>query len=250
MSTTVKDFTIESKLISLIKLQKIDSKIDEINFIRGELPAEVNDLKDELDGLATRKTHTEEEINGMKKFIEEKELFINDSKTLIKKYDKQSQNVKNNREYEAIHKEIEFQTLEVKLAEKHIKNANEEMVEKLQELESVKKVISQKNVLFQTKQTELEKILEETDIEEKEYLKKSEKAKKEIQDTLLNSYERIRKSYRNGKAIVSVDRESCSGCHTILPPQLQSEIGYHKKIVLCENCGRILSDKELFDSVK
>lgn len=246
----VKDFSIEEKLASLVKLQKIDSKLDNIKVLKGELPMEVSDLEDEIEGLNARQNRIEEEINGMKQFIEDKKNTIKEAGDLKKKYEKQSENVKNNREFEAINKEIEMQTLEIKLAEKHIKDATEEIAEKARHLESAKKAIDAKEGNLKTKKAELEKIIGETEKEEKQFKKQELAAREDVEPRLLNSYDRIRNNYRNGMAVVPVERDSCGGCFNAVPPQKQSEIRQRKKIIVCENCGRILVDDEVNNSVE
>jgi predicted nucleic acid-binding Zn-ribbon protein len=241
----VKEYSVEEKLSSLVRLQKIDSKLDEIKILKGELPMEVSDLEDEIQGLHSRQTRIEEEINGITDFIEQKKTAIKDADALVKKYQKQSDAVKNNREYEAINKEIEMQELEGKLAEKHIRDANEELGEKAKVLEQTKKLIANKDTSLKQKKGELEKIITDTEKEEKHFSKISNEARENIDDRLLYSYDRIRKSYRNGLAVVPVERDACGGCFNAIPPQRQSEIRQHKKIIVCENCGRILVDDEL-----
>ena len=241
----VKEYSVEEKLSSLVRLQKIDSKLDEIQILKGELPMEVSDLEDEIQGLHSRQTRIEEEINGITEFIEKKKEAIKDADALVKKYQKQSDAVKNNREYEAITKEIEMQELEGKLAEKHIRDANEELAEKAKMLEQTKKLIGNKDTSLKQKKSELEKIIADTEKEEVHFSKLSGEARQNIDDRLLYSYDRIRKSYRNGLAVVPVERDACGGCFNSIPPQRQSEIRQHKKIIVCENCGRILVDEEL-----
>jgi uncharacterized protein len=247
---TVKDYSVEEKLASVVKLQKVDSKLDGLQVLKGELPIEVSDLEDEIAGLHARQTRIEEEINGIQQFIEQKKVVIKESGDLIKKYEKQSENVKNNREFEAITKEMEMQTLEVKLAEKHIKDATEEIAEKAKQLEIAKKAVSAKEGNLKAKKDELEKIIAETDKEEKHYNKLAAAARQHVDERLLHSYDRIRKNYRNGLAVVPVERDSCGGCFNAIPPQKQSEIKQRKKIIVCENCGRILVDDELNDAVE
>ena len=242
---SVKDFSVEEKLVNLYKLQTVDSKIDEIEVLRGELPMEVKDLEDEVQGLLNRQTRIEEEINGITEFIESKKEAIKESEALLVKYEQQSENVKNNREFEAINKEIEMQGLEIKLAEKHIRDANEELGEKIKVLDAAKKTIAVKDGVLQHKKGELEKIIADTEIEEKELRAKSAEARGHIDERLLYSYDRIRSSYRNGLAVVTVERDACGGCFNSIPPQRQSEIRLHKKIIVCENCGRILVEEEV-----
>jgi predicted nucleic acid-binding Zn-ribbon protein len=245
----VKEFSVEEKLSSLVTLQKIESKLDEIHILKGELPMEVADLEDEITGLHARQTRIEEEINGVTEFIEQRKTAIKEAEAQVKKYEKQSANVKNNREFEAINKEVEMQQLEVKLAEKHIKDATEEIAEKAGLLEKAKKNSAVKEGVLATKKGELEKIIAANEKEEKHFNKLSVEAKQHVDNRLLASYEKIRKSYRNGLAVVPVERDACGGCFNAIPPQKQSEIKQHKKIMICENCGRILVDEELSTNV-
>jgi len=166
----------------------------------------------------------------------------------VKKYEKQSENVKNSREFEAINKEIEMQQLEMKLAEKHIKDATEEISEKARSLEAAKKTIATKEGVLNHKKSELEKIIVDTEKDETVFRKKSDEARTHIDERLLYSYDRIRKNYRNGLAVVPVERDACGGCFNAIPPQKQSEIRLHKKITVCENCGRILADGDLVET--
>jgi predicted nucleic acid-binding Zn-ribbon protein len=246
----VKEFSVEEKLTSLIRLQKIDSKLDEIQILKGELPMEVKDLEDEIEGLHARRTRVEEEINGITEFIEQRKAAIVEAQALIKKYEKQSENVKNSREFDAINKEIEMQQLEEKLADKHIRDANEEIADKARLLESAKKAVATKETNLSGKKGELEKIINETEKEEKHYRKDEEAARKDVEERLLTGYDRIRNNYRNGLAVVPVERDSCGGCFHAIPPQKQSEIKLRKKIMVCENCGRILVDNDLNDSIE
>jgi predicted nucleic acid-binding Zn-ribbon protein len=246
----VKEFSVEEKLSSLIRIQKIDSKLDEIQILKGELPIEVKDLEDEIEGLHARQTRIEEEINGIQEFIAQKQEGIKEAKALIAKYEKQSDNVKNNREFEAINKEIEMQQLEEKLCEKHIKDATEEMADKVRQLDLAKKAVGAKESNLNGKKGELEKIIKETEKEETHYNNAAAEARSHADERLLSSYDRIRKSYRNGLAVVPVERDSCGGCFHAIPPQKQSEIKLRKKIMVCENCGRILADSDLADSIE
>jgi predicted nucleic acid-binding Zn-ribbon protein len=246
----VKEYSVEEKLSSLVNLQKVDSKLDEIRILKGELPMEVADLEDEIQGLHARQMRIEEEINGITDFINQKKEAIKEAEALVKKYEKQSENVKNNREFEAINKEIEMQQLEVKLCEKHIKDANEEIAEKAVTLEKAKKAIAAKDSVLNTKKSELEKIITSTEKEEKNFNKSAEDAREHVDDRLLASYEKIRQNYRNGLAVVPVERDACGGCFYSIPPQKQSEIKQRKKVMVCENCGRILVDADLVDTVQ
>lgn len=246
----VKEFSVEEKLTSLLTLQKIESKLDELHILKGELPMEVADLEDEIQGLHSRQLRIEEEINGVTDFIEQRKNAIKEAEALVKKYEKQSSNVKNNREFEAINKEIEMQQLEVKLAEKHIKDATDDIAEKAVNLDKAKKNIAAKEGALATKKSELEKIIAANEKEEKHFNKMAVEARQHVDDRLLASYEKIRRSYRNGLAVVPVERDACGGCFNAIPPQKQSEIKQHKKIMICENCGRILVDEELNSSVE
>ncbi|MBL0153466.1 MAG: hypothetical protein IPP93_08260 [Chitinophagaceae bacterium] len=246
----VKEFSVEEKLTALVTLQKIESKLDEIHILKGELPMEVADLEDEIQGLFARQTRIEEEINGVTEFIDQRKNAIKEAEALVKKYEKQSSNVKNNREFEAINKEIEMQQLEIKLAEKHIKDATEEISEKAVNLEKAKKNIASKESVLATKKGELEKIIAANEKEEKHFNKLALDARQHVDTRLLASYEKIRKSYRNGLSVVQVERDACGGCFNAIPPQKQSEIKQHKKVMVCENCGRILVDEALHAAIE
>lgn len=246
----VKDYSVQEKLEGLVRLQKIDSKLDEFAVLKGELPMEVSDLEDEIQGLKSRRIRIEEEINGISTYMEGRREAIKEAEALAKKYEKQSSDVKNSREFEAISKEIENQQLEMKLAEKHIKDANEEMAEKVKGLDAVKKLIASKEGVLDHKKGELEKIIADTEKDEAHFRKVSDKTRKEIDERLLYSYDRIRSSYRNGLSVVAVERDACGGCFNSIPPQRQSEIRLHKKVIVCENCGRILVDESLSSGVE
>jgi uncharacterized protein len=246
----VKEFSVEEKLTTLVTLQKIESKLDEIKVLKGELPIEVADLEDEIQGLHARQQRIEEEINGINDFIGQKREAINEAQALVKKYEKQSENVKNNREFEAINKEIEMQQLEVKLCEKHIKDANEEIAEKNVFLEKAKKAIATKEGVLNSKKGELEKIISATEKEENHFHDLAREARENVDHRLLASYDKIRNNFRNGLAVVPVERDACGGCFYSIPPQKQSEIKQRKKIMVCENCGRILVDADLTDSIE
>lgn len=246
----VKEFSVEEKLISLLNLQKIESKLDELHILKGELPMEVADLEDEIHGLHSRQLRIEEEINGVTDFIEQRKNAIKEAEALVKKYDKQSGNVKNNREFEAINKEMEMQELEMKLAEKHIKDATEEIAEKAEQLEKAKKNVAAKEGILATKKGELEKIIAANEKEEKHFKKLALEARENVDSRLITSYDKIRSNYRNGLAVVPVERDACGGCFNAIPPQKQSEIRQHKKVIICENCGRILVDEDLNSKVE
>jgi len=247
---TVKDFSVEEKLSAVLTLQKIDSKIDEIRTLKGELPIEVKDLEDEIEGLNTRIQNINTEEDTINKFIAAKGDAKKDAQALIKKYEKQQDNVKNNREFEAINKEMEMQELEVKLNEKHIKDAQTELRDRAALRTKTEEKIAEVEDALKAKKAELEKIIKETEKEEKDLSAKSEQAKAKVDERLIAAYDRIRSSYKNGLAVVPIVRDSCGGCFNVIPPQRQSEIRQHKKIIVCEHCGRILVDNDLNDSVK
>lgn len=246
---TVKDFSVEEKLTAVLTLQKIDSKIDEIKTLKGELPMEVKDLEDDVEGLKTRIQNIDAEIESINSFVEGKTTAKKEAQALIKKYEKQQDNVKNNREFEAINKEIEMQELEVKLNDKHIKDADFEQKERLAQRVKTEEKIADVEEALTVKRAELEKIITETDKEEKDLSKKSDAAKEKVEERLLGAYERIRGSYNNGLAVVPIMRDSCGGCFNVIPPQRQSEIRQRKKIIVCEHCGRVLVDTDLNDQV-
>ncbi|WP_276132425.1 zinc ribbon domain-containing protein [Polluticoccus soli] len=246
---TVKDFSVEEKLTAVLTLQKIDSKIDEIKTLKGELPMEVKDLEDEIEGLQTRIQNIDAEINSINNFVEQKSNAKKEAQALIKKYEKQQDNVKNNREFEAINKEMELQELEVKLNDKHIKDAAIEQKEREVQRNRTQDKITDLEDALKAKKAELEKIIGETEKEEKALSAKSDEAKEKVDPRLLSAYERIRSSYRNGLAVVPILRDSCGGCFNVIPPQRQSEIRQHKKIIVCEHCGRILVDNDLNDAI-
>jgi predicted nucleic acid-binding Zn-ribbon protein len=245
----VKDFSVEEKLAAVLALQKVDSKIDEIKTMKGELPIEVKDLEDEIEGLQTRINNIDAEINSINTFIETKSNAKKEAQALIKKYEKQQDNVKNNREFEAINKEMEMQELEVKLNEKHIKDATYEQKDRMNARIRTEEKIKDVEDALKIKRSELEKITADTEKEEKILSAKSDTAKEKVDARLLIAYERIRKSYRNGLAVVPIHRDSCGGCFNVIPPQRQSEIRQHKKIIICEHCGRILVDSDLNDKI-
>lgn len=246
---TVKDFSVEEKLVAVLTLQKIDSKIDEIKTLKGELPMEVKDLEDEIEGLQTRIQNIDAEISSINSFVTQKSDAKKEAQALIKKYEKQQDNVKNNREFEAINKEIEMQELEVRLNEKHIKDAGFEQKEREAQRTRTQEKINILDEALAVKRKELEKIIAETEKEEKVLSTESEKAKEKVDPRLLTGYERIRTSYRNGLAVVPILRDSCGGCFNVIPPQRQSEIRQRKKIIVCEHCGRILVDTDLNDQI-
>ncbi len=247
-TTNNNDVPIKEKLTQLFNLQKIDSKIDEIGILKGELPMEVKDLEDEIAGLNTRARKLRENIEDMENQENRHKANIVDSEALIEKYTKQMDNVKNNREYEALTKELELQKLEIQLSEKKIREIKGQYENKNETLRATEARLEQKNKDLEAKKVELEKIIIKTEKDEEKLLKQSVKAKKNIDDRLIKAYTKIRNSYRNGLAVVSVSRNSCGGCFNKIPPQLQLEIKLLKKVIACEHCGRILIDQDTMDA--
>ncbi|KAF5062795.1 C4-type zinc ribbon domain protein [anaerobic digester metagenome] len=243
------EISIEKKLIALYSLQQIDSQIDKIKIIRGELPLEVEDLEDEIIGLETRIDNYIQEIEALKVSVKEKEAQIKDSHLQIKRYEEQQMNVRNNREYDSLSKEIEFQNLEIALAEKRIKEFSQLLSLKNEEIEAAQKVLDERKNDLDIKKSELADIVSETEKEENSLQSKSEEYQRYIEERLLTAYKRIRKNARNGLAVVSVERDACGGCFSAIPPQRQLDIRMHKKIIVCEYCGRILVDHGLASSV-
>ena len=246
--TATKEFSIEDKLKALFQLQKIDSEIDKIRTIRGELPLEVQDLEDDLKGIETRFEKINLDLEEKEKFINSRKISIKESEELIKKYNSQLGSIKNNREYDSLSKEIEFQNLEIELANKKIKDTTAS-IELLKESKLVsEEKYNEKKEIFEEKNKELENIVSETQKDEKSLLKKSEQAEKIVDERLLLAYKRIRENSRNGLAVVSVERDACGGCFSKIPPQRQLDIKAHKKIIVCEHCGRILIDSQMFET--
>lgn len=237
--------TVEQKLQALWSLQAIHSKIDKIRQVRGELPIEVADLEDEIAGLETRLEKIRVELDDLEDSIVKRKNMIKDSQAAIKKYEGQLNEVKNNREYDAISKEIEIQGLEIQVCEKRIKEAEFEIKNKTESYDKAQENLEFAKTELEGKKQELDTISAETQIEEETLLKKAEKAAENNEERLLKVYNKLRGSYRNGLAVVSIDRDSCSGCHNKIPPQLQSEIRQRKKLIICEHCGRILVDEEV-----
>lgn len=250
MATVAKDFSIEEKLTAVLTLQRIDSKIDEIKTLKGELPMEVNDLEDEVHGIKTRIDNIDTDVQKINQYIQTRKDDKKAAEGLIKKYEKQQNTVKNSREFEAISKEMEMQELEMKLCDKNIKDATQELQERANAKIQAQSILESKEEILEQKKEQLEKIIKETEKEEKGLTEESDKAKEKVDARLLSAYERIRNNYRNGLAVVPVVRESCGGCFNVIPPQRQAEIQQRKKIIVCEHCGRILVDNELNDSIK
>lgn len=239
------DIIVENRLVALCALQTVDSQIDKIRIIRGELPLEVRDLEDEITGLQTRISNLQSEISGAEKAVVDYKNAIEEHKELIKKYTKQQENVRNNREFESLNKEIEFQNLEIQLCERKIKDSIAKGKEKHQQVEIAKNLLSTRQGDLDAKKVELEEITKETEIEEVALFEKSKELEQAIDERYLKAYKRIRLAARNGLAVVGVDRDACGGCFNKIPHQRQMEIKMHKKVIVCEHCGRILIDEDI-----
>lgn len=236
---------VETTLKALYSLQQLDSQVDKIRIIRGELPLEVQDLEDEIVGLETRVNNFKLDIEAVEKNISEKQEGIKNSLALIKKYEDQQMNVRNNREYDSLSKEIEFQTLEIQLSEKRINENKLSLETKTEEIKNSQNLFEERKKDLEVKNGELADIVTETENEEKDLIGLSEKQHGVIDDRLLTAYHRIRKNARNGLAVVKIERDACGGCFNKIPPQHQLDIRMHKKIIVCEYCGRILVDDEI-----
>lgn len=243
----LQELSIEEKLQHLYELQRIDTEIDKIKTLRGELPLEVQDLEDELAGLETRLDNLKAEISESDKNVTAKKQDITKSEELIKKYSEQLDNVRNNREYDALSKEVEFQKLEIELQQKRIREAQKTKSEKELALEIATKQFEEKQKDLDAKKGELDDIVNETHKDEESLLNKSERLAKDIEERLVTAYQKIRSNARNGLAVVTVDRDACGGCFNKIPPQRQLDIRTRKKIIVCEYCGRILIDKYICD---
>lgn len=239
------DVTVEDKLRALYDLQLIDSRLDEIRNTRGELPLEVQDLEDDIVGLEKRNEKTANEIKDLEQEIVAKKEAIKHSKSLIEKYTKQQDNVRNNREFEALSKEIEYQELEIQLSEKRIKEFKAKIEHKNETLKKVNEKLDNYREHLVHKKSELEKIVEETQKEEETLNAKIEEFSENIEPRLLNAYKKIRASVKNGLAVVPVERGASAGSYFTIPPQRQMEIALRKKIISDEHSGRILVDAEL-----
>lgn len=241
----VPDATVEERLKALYNLQQIDTAIDKIRIVRGELPLEVQDLEDEIAGLETRIKNYTDEVNVFEDEIVQRKQKAKESLALIKKYEEQQNKVRNNREFDSLNKEIEFQNLEIQLCDKKIKEAKAGIAAKNEIIEKAQAELNERKKDLKHKKAELDEIISDTEKEEKSLLKKSEKAKEIMDERLLTAYTRIRANARNGLAVVAVQRDACGGCFNNIPPQRQMDIRMRKKIIVCEYCGRILVDPEL-----
>ena len=234
------DYSMQEKILALYELQKIDSKIDEINKVKGELPLEVQDLEDEMAGMKTRIEHINAEIEELNTLSKQRKREVDQAKIMIGNYKEQQNNVRNNREFDAITKEIEYQELEIELAEKRLKEYSAGVKAKKLQLEEVENLSVERAADLAAKKAELEGIEAETAPLVAEYAAQGERVKEKIDERLLAAYDRIRRNVRNGLAVVTVKRDACGGCFNRIPPQRQVDIRQGKKIIICEYCGRIL----------
>jgi len=236
--------TVAQKLEALVKLQTIDSQLNELTKVRGALPDEVQDLEDEIIGYETRISNYGKEKEAVEKGIEDKRNAKKNAEQLIAKYEEQQMNVRNNREYDAITKEIELQQLEIQISDKKINESFESIKSIEEQIEETKSLLDERKKDLASKKSELEVIVAESEEEEQKFMKSREKATKSIEERLLKSYDKIRKNAKNGLAVVSIKRGACGGCFNVAPPQRQAEVRERKKLIVCEHCGRILADVE------
>lgn len=241
------EVSVEQKLVALYTLQQVDSKIDEIRAYRGNLPLEIQDMEDEIAGLETRIANFKEESKKHQKDISDYKIKIKETEALIKKYEDQQNNVRNNREYDSLTKEIEYQQLDVQLSEKRIKEITAKDNEVATKIAGAQLRLTELNSSLKEKKEELHSLVEGTEREEEQLLQRSADCEKLVEDRLLVAYKRIRKNARNGLAVVGIHNEACGGCFNRIPPQHQLDICTHKKIIVCEYCGRILVDKGIIE---
>lgn len=239
------DLSVEEKLKTLYQLQTTLSAIDEKRALRGELPLEVQDLEDEIAGLTIRIEKIKNDIKEFQNAVIQKKVEINEAQASVERYKEQLNDVKNNREYDTLSKEIEFQSLEIELCNKKIREANVKIEEKNKDLQANEELIKDRRVALEEKKNELDEIMDETRAEEDKLKEKAKELELKIEPRLLTSFKRIRKNARNGLGIVYVQRDACGGCFNKIPPQRQLDIRMHKKIIVCEYCGRIMIDPEL-----
>jgi predicted nucleic acid-binding Zn-ribbon protein len=242
--------TVEQKLEALYELQTIHTKVDKIRQTRGELPMEVADLEDDVAGLETRIQKIKADLDDTEDAIVNRKNMIKESLALVKKYETQQNNVKNNREFEAISKEIEIQGLDVLVSEKKIKELGYDIANKTEVYEKALADLEERKKDLESKQSELESITSETQKEEEVLVKEANKAEEKIDDRLKIAYNRLRGNFKNGLAVVTIERDSCSGCFNQIPPQRQSDIRQRKKIIVCEHCGRILVDETMAEETQ
>jgi len=239
--------SVEDKLKALHQLQVIDTEVDKIRIIRGELPLEIEDLEDLIAGLNTRLEKFNSELTVITDGIAANKNSIELATDAIEKYEKQLKNIKNNREFTSLTKEVEFQNLEIQIAEKNKLQNQANVLHKTQIIEACTAQVAEKEEELKIKQEELDTIVKETEKEEVSLMKDSAKAEKVIDERLLNAYKRIRSKVSNGLAVVSVERDACGGCFSQIPPQRQLDIQMHKKVIVCEHCGRIMVDSNIFE---
>lgn len=244
------EVSVEERLRALYSLQLVDSEIDKIKTLRGELPLEVQDLEDEIAGLETRLGNLREEVVNLDKSVSKKNIEISEAETLIKKYEEQQKNVRNNREFDSLSKEIEFQNLEIELFNKKIREFNAQIEEKKMAIADSEAILAERKTDLENKRTELDEIISDTQKEEEGLFKKLSEVQEVIEERLLTAYRRIRSNARNGLAVVPVQRDACGGCFNQIPPQRQLDIKSRKKIIVCEYCGRILVDDEIIKEGK
>ena len=239
------DYSVEDRLRALYDLQLIDSRIDKLRSVRGELPLEVQDLEDEVSGLEVRVEKVNSEIEELQNLIKEKLNKIEESKAMIKKYNDQQKNVRNNRAFESLSKEIEYQELEIEYSEKQINEVKAQIEQKTEKLDETSQLKDDRNTHLKHKKSELDAIMKETEKEETGLIKKSGEFESKIDESLLNSYKKIRSSVKNGLAVVPVERGASAGSFFVIPPQVQLDIASRKKLITDEHSGRILVDKDL-----
>ncbi|MBN2611502.1 MAG: hypothetical protein JXB00_08095 [Bacteroidales bacterium] len=244
----VVELSVEDKLRALYRLQKVNSEIDKIRTLRGELPLEVQDLEDEIAGLETRIEKLQEELKTIDQSISVKKNEIINAQALIAKYEEQQKNVRNNREFDSLSKEIEYQRLEIELCEKRIREFTAQSKDKTEIINESKKSLTERSNDLKDKKSELDEIVTETQKEEEDMLNERKEIEQMIEERLLTAYKKIRKNARNGLAVVTVERDACGGCFNQIPPQRQLDIRSRKKIIVCEYCGRILVDEEILES--
>lgn len=243
--TTAADVPVATKLENLLNLQRLDSQLDEIKRVRGDLPEEVRDLEDEIAGYEARVKRFDEEIAGLNQNVQARRAAIKEAEALIKRYEDQQSNVRNNREYEAISKEVELQRLEIQISEKKIREAQYHVDIKNTEIGGTRQKLAERKKDLDNKKGELDALMTESEADEKTILVHRDEAAAKVEERLLSAYQRVRSNMRNGLAVVTVRRDACGGCFNTVPPQRQADIASRKKIIICEHCGRILADVDL-----
>jgi predicted nucleic acid-binding Zn-ribbon protein len=248
-SVEIAEISVEEKLRTLFQLQIVNSEVDKIRTLRGELPLEVQDLEDEIAGLQTRVDKYKEEVKSLENNISGKKNEIAQAESLIKKYKEQQSNVRNNREFDSLSKEIEYQVLEMELCDKRIREFAAQIKDKNVIIDESKKVLDERTSDLNAKKSELDEIIGDTKKEEEDLINRSKILESKIEDRLLAAYKKIRKNARNGLSVVLVERDACGGCFNKIPPQRQLDIKSRKKIIVCEYCGRILVDNDILEDL-